>query len=457
MQIREVIYQFSKMRNVAHTTLNPYGPGVVRVHLIPPKVDLRGAPSSVVVLNGQDIIPINLSWAILLNCFIEEVNKHEGKEISEEDLENIVCKALQSAKKVYPKTTIAQMNCDLRKIITTLCDVAYGKEPEEEIGYVTLGEYAPHMKAPHRMDLMVSSMVKNGHWHCNQKCLHCYAAGQEQAEVKELSTEEWKKVINKCREIGIPQLTFTGGEPTMRDDLVELIEHASWFVTRLNTNGVNLTSSLCDKLYQASLDSVQITLYSSVEDEHNTLVGAGNFKKTVRGIENAIKAGLNVSVNTPLCTINAEYRRTLEFLNELGVKYVSCSGLIVTGNACSAQSQNTQLSEDELYNILKSAKKFCEANHMEISFTSPGWVEQNKLTELGLTVPTCGACLSNMAIAPNGNVVPCQSWLSDDGVLGNILSDSWSKMWNSPNCKEKRDFSALMECACPLRDKEGTK
>lgn len=458
MQIREAIYQLAQMRNVSHTTLNPYGPGVVRVHLIPPKFDLKGAPpSSVAILNGQDIIPVNLSWAILLNCFIEEVNKYEGKEISEEELEKVVAKTVQIAKKVYPKTTIARMTCDLRKIITTFCDVAYGRKPKEEIGYMTLGEYAPYMRAPHRMDLMVSSMVKNGRWQCNQKCLHCYAAGQEQAEVKELSTEEWKKVIDKCRNIGIPQLTFTGGEPTMRNDLVELIEHASWFVTRLNTNGVNLTYNLCERLYKASLDSVQITLYSSEENEHNTLVGARNFKKTVQGIQNAVKSGLNVSVNTPLCTINAEYCRTLKFLNKLGVKYVSCSGLIVTGNACSVQSQNTQLSEEELYNILKNAKKFCEANYMEISFTSPGWVEQNKLMELGYTVPTCGACLSNMAIAPNGNVVPCQSWLSADGVLGNILTDSWKKMWNSLRCKEKRNFSAKMDCTCPLRGKEETK
>lgn len=456
MQIREVIYRLLKMREVAHTTLNPYGPGVVRIHLIPPKFGL-GAPPSVVVLNGQDIIPINLSWAILLDIFINEVNKYHGNEITSEDLEKVVCSTLKKAKKVYPKPGDVRMKEDLLKIINTLCDVAYGKEPQEDIGYMTIGEYAPLMKAPHRMDLMVSSMKKNGFWHCNQKCLHCYAAGQGQADVEELPTFLWKMIIDECKEIGIPQLTFTGGEPTMRDDLVELIRYARWFVTRLNTNGVNLTASLCKELYEVSLDSVQITLYSSMEEEHNTLVGANNFKKTVEGIQNALEAGLNVSVNTPLCKINADYRKTLEFLKELGVKYVSCSGLIITGNACREISRSTQLGEDELYDILKDAKKYSESQQMEISFTSPGWVEQEKLTELGLTVPTCGACLSNMAIAPNGNVVPCQSWLSDDGVLGNILQDSWSKIWNSRECRKNRNFSSSTECKCPLRDREGAK
>lgn len=453
MKLREAAYRLLKMRGVAHTTLNPYGPGVVRIHLIPPKFGL-GAPPSVVVLNGQDIIPINPSWAILLDIFIKEVNVYRGNEITREDLEKIVTETLREARRIYPKTREKKLQEDLRKIINTLCDVAYGQEPEEEIGYMTIGEYAPHMRAPHRMDLMVSSMTKNGVWHCNQKCLHCYAAGQQEAEVEELTTKEWKAVIDRCKEIGIPQLTFTGGEPTMREDLVELIRHASWFVTRLNTNGVKLTPSLCCELYKASLDSVQVTLYSSLPEEHNALVGAKNFEKTIDGIKNALAAGLNVSVNTPLCKLNSDYRKTLELLNGLGVKYVSCSGLIITGNACTQKSRNTQLKEGELYNILKEAKQYCDAHQMEISFTSPGWVGQEKLAELELTVPTCGACLSNMAVAPNGDVVPCQSWLSEKAVLGNILKDAWCKMWNSQECKRKRDFSALSEGKCPLRNKE---
>ena len=227
------------------------------------------------------------------------------------------------------------------------------------------------MTAPHRIDLMVSSMVKDGHWNCNQKCIHCYAAGQEYADKKELSTDEWKKIIDKCRESKIPQLTFTGGEPTRRADLVELIDYSKWFITRLNTNGVELSEELCRKLYDASLDSVQITFYSANKEEHNKLVGADNFDKTVEGIKNAIKCNLSVSINTPLCKLNRDYTSTLKFLHELGVKYVSCSGLIVTGNATKEESKQTQLSEEELYNILRDASKFTNENLMEMSFTSP--------------------------------------------------------------------------------------
>lgn len=453
MKIREAIYRLVSMNEVAHTTLNPRGPGAVRIHLIPPKFKLVGPTPSVCILNGKDIIPVNRSWAILLNSFIQEVNRYDGNEITDKDLKGIVRKTLATMKKVYPKTSEKQFEEDLWKIVECLCNIAYGKPPTQEIGYMTIGEYAPLMKAPHRMDLMVSAMTKNGNWHCNQKCLHCYAAGQPQSEVKELSTDEWKQIIDKCRTVGIPQLTFTGGEPTMRSDLFELIKYSQWFVTRLNTNGVKLTKEYCEGLYNSNLDSVQITFYSSVEEEHNKLVGADNFSKTLAGIKNALDAGLNVSINTPLCKINSNYVETLRMLNELGIKYVSCSGLIVTGNACNDKSKSTQLSEDELFDILEKAAKFCADNQMEISFTSPGWVSEEKLSKLQLAVPTCGASLSNMAITPDGSVVPCQSWLSD-GVLGNFLHDSWRKIWNSSKCAKIRNASIKMDYTCPLNKKE---
>ena len=200
------------------------------------------------------------------------------------------------------------------------------------------------------------------------------------------------------------------------------------------------------------MDSVQITLYSSIPDEHNALVGANNFEKTVQGIKNALMAGLNVSINTPLCKRNADYVQTLTFLSTLGVKYVSCSGLIVTGNACSKESKCTQLTEEELEDILINATYYCRNNHMDISFTSPGWVSEYTLLYLGLTVPSCGACLSNMAISPDGSVIPCQSWLSEESVLGNMLHDKWKNIWNCNHCKAIRDFSASMKQICPLRN-----
>ena len=455
MNIKETIYERKHLREVKHTTLNPYGPGVIRIHLIPPKVGKEKGPS-VVILNGQDILPINRAWAILLSEFIDNINKYEGKEIKKEDLKKIVKEVLKNVKKIYPRTKRDTLKQDLKRIIHTFCQIAYGEEVTENIGTMTIGEYAPYMNAPHRMDLMISSMNKNGNWNCNQKCKNCYAAGQEQAVTKEISTVEWKEIIDKCRKAYIPQLTFTGGEPTLRNDLVELIAYSKWFVTRLNTNGILLSKELCKKLYDASLDSVQITLYSSTKKEHEKLTGScNNFEKTVQGIQNAIDAGLNVSINTPLCKTNQDYVKTLEFAKKLGVKYVSCSGIIFTGNARNEEAIKEQLSEEELIEILEKATVFCRENNMEISFTSPGQVKEDVLRNMKLTVPSCGACLSNMAIAPNGDVVPCQSWLTSKETLGNMLEDSWEKIWNAPVALSIREFSASMKQTCPLKTKKG--
>ena len=451
MNIREKIYSKKHLKEVLHTTLNPYEPGAVRIHLVPPKSSFWKSRPSIVILNGKDIIPINEAWAILLSIFINEVNKFEGKAIQDKLLDRILKNTVEKTRKIYKKTGRIEIKEDLKELIKVFTDIASTGTTDIDVGQMSIGEYAPNMQAPHRMDLMISSMSKNNNWNCNQKCIHCYAAGQKLSEKEELSTEEWKKVIDICQKECIPQLTFTGGEPTMRKDLVELIEYSKWFITRLNTNGVLLTEKLCKELYEASLDSVQVTLYSNNPEIHNKLVGADNFEKTITGIKNAINVGLNVSINTPLCTLNKNYIDTLKFAKELGITYVTCSGLIVTGNAKEKQSKDTQLSEKELYTILKDAKNYTDDNLMELGFTSPGWVKEDDLRKLNLDIPTCGACLSNMAIAPNGDVVPCQSWLDEKSNLGNILKTKWKKIWNNPICKKQREFSSKMYYTCPLK------
>ena len=451
INICEKIYEKRYLNKVLHTTLNPDDPGVVRIHLVPSKFSWFKIRPSTVILNGKDIVPLNLSWTIVLSIFIEEVNKFKGQEISDEDLNKIIGRVIKKVKKVYFWVSGGEIRRDLLTMINLFVAMAKKEETDIDVGQMTIGDFAKFMNAPHRMDLMISSMQKEKHWNCNQKCLHCYAAEQEYAETKELTTEEWKDVIDICRKNFIPQLTFTGGEPTMRKDLVELVKYADWFVTRLNTNGVLLTEKLCKELYEASLDSVQVTLYSYDADVHNKLVGANNFDKTVEGIKNAVKAGLNVSINTPLCSLNKEYVETLRFAKSLGVTYASSSGLIVTGNAKKKESKATQLTEKQITTILKKACKFAAKEEMELSFTSPGWIGEDVLRELKLDIPACGACLSNMAVAPDGNVVPCQSWLSEGSSLGNILNTKWNKILNHKKCKKIRKDSSKISYICPLR------
>ena len=447
-------YRRRHLECVRHITLDPKGRGVLRIHMIPPRQDADNAPF-LLLLNGSRLVPLNLSWAILLANFMDRLEPFTGVEIAESDWTAMAAGAVAETHKTYPFTSKERLSDDLATMIRSLVAIARGQEPEAEVAPLTLGEYAPEMTAPHRMDLMVSAMTRGGAWHCNQKCLHCYAAGQPLSDTPELTTAQWKEILAKLRAANVPQVTFTGGEPTLRADLVELVDAAQWFVTRLNTNGRLLTPELCRRLYEASLDSVQVTLYSHDPAIHNALVGAEGFDDTVTGIKNAVAAGLSVSVNTPLCSLNTDYAAAVRFVNGLGVRYVTCSGLIPSGSAEGAESRATRLTEEQLTDVLRRAVTAAEELGMEMDFTSPGWLKEETLRSLGLTlVPSCGACLSNMAIAPDGGVIPCQSWLSSQ-PLGNMLTDDWDKIWQSQRCAAIRAKSAKMEQLCQLRQGNG--
>ena len=439
-----------KCDGIYHVTLDPKTSGVLRIHLVPPKKLKPGVPW-VAVINGYSVLPLQSSWAVLLKEFIEVVNCYDGKILTNEEIDELVNKTILNVKLVFKNTKESILKRDLKDIVDTLRKISKGEEPNVKIGYMTLAKYSKYMKAPHRMDLMVSAMEKNGCWNCNQKCLHCYAANEIKSSVEELSTNDWKKIIDRCKKAGIPSITFTGGEPTIREDLVELIDYSKWFVTRLNTNGIKLTKELCEELYNASLDSVQVTLYSSDAAIHNELVGGNHFEQTIEGIKNAISSGLDVSVNTPLCSINKDYLTTIKYLEELGVKYFSCSGLIPTGNAKSSDSKITALTKLQILDVVREASSYVRAHNLELAFTSPGWIDSENLRKMKMVVPSCGACLSNMAIAPNGDIIPCQSWLN--GIsLGNMLKENFKNVWESEACVKIRKRDSLEEEICLLKE-----
>lgn len=456
MGLQNKVAQYREYRNgVSHCTFNPEGPGVVRIHLIPPRFRLLRSSAYIVILNGYYLLPIGYSWALLLSSFMEEVNKFDGKPITEADESHIAEQTIRRVRRVYPTVSKDAIAEDLEELLEVLFAVARGNDPDAEIEKLSIRAYRDNMTAPHRMDLMVSAMTDgDGKWQCNQKCLFCYAAGQEMGKSSEMTTRQWKQAIDRLEAARVPMVTFTGGEPTMREDLAELVGYAKKMVTRLNTNGVNLTPELVKALKAAGLDSVQVTLYSHDEAVHNALVGSSHFSNTIQGIRNAVAAGLDISINTPLCQKNADYEATLSFIHSLGVPFATVSGLICTGMA-GINHLEYDLSGEELFKIVRKAKSFCNAHEMEIDFTSPGLIERERLEELGMNVPMCGACLSNMAIAPDGTVVPCQSWLGSDASLGNILTEPFKRIWNHTKCKALRNMSEEQALQCPFRNKKG--
>ncbi len=123
-------------------------------------------------------------------------------------------------------------------------------------------------------------------------------------ESQELTTGAWEKILDLLWKAGIPQVVFTGGEPTLREDLVSLVHTAKHFVTGLITNGTRL-AALAVPLCAASLDYVQVTIESADAAIHDRMTTvSGSHAQTTAGITQALQTGLQVVTNPTLTREN---------------------------------------------------------------------------------------------------------------------------------------------------------
>ena len=339
---------------------------------------------------------------------------------------------------------------DLNRVFGTLMKIADGACPAEagldsrEIRY---GKWL----APARMDLAVT-------YRCNLKCGKCYVG--ERAVGPELATTEWIDIFGRLWAAGTPQIVFTGGEPTLRDDIVDLVSEADEFVTGLVTNGTRL-AELAAALRGASLDYVQVTVESFDPRIHDRITCAeGSHARTAAGIEKALGAGLAVVTNTTLTRANAaSFGETVRWLHGLGVRIVACNTLICSGHGVEYRKEQG-LDGASLGGVLAAARRTAEELGVALQWYSPTcWHQGMNPVELGLGVKTCSAASHNMTIQPDGTVLPCQSW-SD--AVGNILKDEWAAIWRHPTCvklRERRllparcrgcEYESACGGACPL-------
>ncbi|MBA4371030.1 MAG: 12,18-didecarboxysiroheme deacetylase [Coriobacteriaceae bacterium] len=138
---------------------------------------------------------------------------------------------------------------------------------------------------------------------CNLKCVHCYAQSEDRAYSGEMSTEEGKAMIDDLAAFGAPVLLFSGGEPTIRRDLVELMTYAKSKGMRvvISTNGTLITAEKAQQFAEVGLSYVGVSLDGGRET-HDAFRGlAGSFDKAVAGIRNSrdagIKVGLRMTIN----------------------------------------------------------------------------------------------------------------------------------------------------------------
>ncbi len=306
----------------------------------------------------------------------------------------------------------------------------------------TIAPFSDRPSAPYRMDLALT-------YRCNNECAHCYNARPRR--YAELDTDQWKRILDRLWEIGIPHVVFTGGEPTLRSDLPELVAHAerNGQIAGLNTNGRLLKDpDLLERLVAAGLDHVQITLESHQAEIHDHMVARpGAWQDTVAGVKNALASRLFVMTNTTLLQENSAYlAETLDFLGTLGVPTVGLNALIYSGHGATV---GTGLPEASLPPLLDLARQKTGQHQQRLIWYTPTQYCHFDPIQLELGVKGCTAALYNMCIEPDGQVIPCQSYYHS---LGSLLDNPWEAIWNHDLAVRLRERSDVPEAcqACTL-------
>jgi len=388
--------------------------------------------------NGYGVIIIRSSKVVYANptatFFIEKL-------LSGYDSE----KAAREAVKKFKGVTFEEAKKDFEDVAYKINSLIVGEAcPVTYLGIKRLDPLSFETSAPFRVDLALT-------YECNNRCIHCYSTSPR-SKKGELTLKEWKKVIDKLYDVGVPNLLFTGGEPTLSKYLIDLIVYAEkkGIVTGLVTNGRKLSDeAFVKRLADAGLDYIQITLESHIPEIHDKITQVkGSWEETVNGIKNVIRADIYVDVNTTLNKLNINYvEGFVVFLHELGVKNISANRLIYSGKALQVREW-LEPSFDEMRNALEDIIE--KSHEYGMKFTWYGvtrYCELNPL-ELGLGLKFCSACSITLAIEPDGAVLPCQSYYHP---VGNILKDKWDKIWHSELCESirKRKYADPLCSKCP--------
>lgn len=178
---------------------------------------------------------------------------------------------------------------------------------------------------------------------CNLKCEHCYAQSDAKA-YDQLSTEEAKAMIDDISAFGCPVLLFSGGEPCIRPDLLELMQYAKGKGMRvvLSTNGTLITPELAKQFAQVGLSYVGVS-FDGNRETHDEFRGVkGSYDRAIEGMRNARAEGIKVGLRF---TINKHNWREVDSMFELmkqeGINRACFYHLVYSG-------RGTEMMEEDL-------------------------------------------------------------------------------------------------------------
>ena len=377
------------------------------------------------------MLNINGAHLLYLNETATDYVKHIMEELDEEAVVTKITKKYNVSEEVARK--------DYEQVLFTVLTLASRRDicPFSFLGIESIPPFSKELKAPHRFDLALT-------YRCNNDCFHCYAGGPR--ETKELTTDQWKKVIDIIDGLDVGSVIFTGGEPLLREDLVDLVAYSQNMVTGLITNGRLLTKDTVSNLERAELDHIQITV-EGFKETHNRMVCSDAWDETIQGLKNTLASTMFMLTNTTLTAWNAdEVPDLLEFLSKLGLQRIALNSIIKTGRA---EDAKYGLEPAELSTHLQIIKDKAMDLGLELVWYTPTRRCDFDPLSMGLGLKMCSAARINVTVEPDGRVIPCQSWFES---MGNMLEDSWEKIWDSPLAKSIREKSYMPEeCSpCPM-------
>lgn len=305
-------------------------------------------------------------------------------------------------------------------------------------------------------------------WRCNIKCRFCYASctcvseTHEEAGLKELDRDAVKNILYIiCRDAEVPSVSFTGGEPALRDDLAELVAYAAGpFKMRVNliTNGTLISGKMAKSLKKAGLASAQVSIESPDPDVHDHIVGVKNaFQASVNGLKALKAAGISVHPHATLCRLNQHtLPQMARFARSLGVDRFSLNMIIPAGRGT---GDDLAIKYSEIEDMVLEIKASAEKNKVRFMWYSPTPMCLFNPVSHQLGNKGCSACEGLLSVDPFGRVLPCSSWKEP---VGNLLTDGFRSVWFGeqgkalrekreahPECRKCEHF-AVCHGACPL-------
>ena len=281
-------------------------------------------------------------------------------------------------------------------------------------------------------------------------CAHCYRDAGCKAE-EELSTDEAKNLLNQIAEAGFKIMIFSGGEPLMRPDILELVKHAAnlKLIPVFGTNGTLITKKMAEDLKSAGAKGMGISLDSMDAEKHDKFRSFKNaWSRAVEGMKNCREVGLPFQIHTTVM------EAITDFAVEIGAKAHHFFFLVPTGRAATIEEESLRAREYEevLTRIMEKQKEV----EIELKPTcAPQFLRI--ADQLGVKTRFHRGCLAGLSyciISPRGKVQPC-AYLNME--LGDVRKIPFNELWkNNSVLKTLRTLEYSGNCGgCQYKNKCG--